>query len=108
MKRILLVDDHAMFREAVARILSTQPDFNVTHCGTATETLQALATVSFDLVVLDFDLGEEVATKLIPQIKQAGFTGKIVILSASVSEHAAWQLAEAGVHGIVLKRHSSS
>jgi two-component system nitrate/nitrite response regulator NarL len=29
------------------------------------------------------------------------------VLSASVSEHAAWQLARAGVHAIILKRHSS-
>ena len=35
---ILLLDDHALFRESVARLLSVEPGFDVVaHCGTIEE-----------------------------------------------------------------------
>ena len=56
---ILLLDDHALFRESVARLLSVEPGFDVVaHCGTIEEALQVIRRKSIDLVLLDFDLGE--------------------------------------------------
>ena len=104
--RILLVDDHAMFREAIAKLLAAE--FQVDDCSTPAEALDALRTASYDLIVLDFDLGEEVATRLVPRIRQAGFTGGILVLSAFVNERAAYTLAAAGVQGITLKSHPAN
>jgi two-component system, NarL family, nitrate/nitrite response regulator NarL len=104
---ILLVDDHEMFRDAITRVLANHSEFSVKHCGTTAAAVAALEQHPYDVVLLDFDLGEEVATRLVPRIRNGGFSGKIIILSASVSENAAWQLAEARVDGIVLK-HSST
>ena len=35
--RVLLVDDHALFRESVARVLAAQDDFRIEHCASLRE-----------------------------------------------------------------------
>ncbi len=41
--RVLLIDDHALFRESVARLLQSEPGFEVVaHCGSGTEALQII------------------------------------------------------------------
>jgi DNA-binding NarL/FixJ family response regulator len=56
--RILLIDDHALFRDSVARFLCGEPGFEVVGCcGTTGEALEILQTKTVDLVLLDFDLG---------------------------------------------------
>jgi two-component system, NarL family, nitrate/nitrite response regulator NarL len=104
--RILIVDDHAVFREPIAHVLSANFGFEVTHCGTPAEAVRALDRSAYDLVLLDFDLGNETGTTVIGQLRQAGYDGRIVILSAGVSDYAAATLAAAGVCGIVRKTHS--
>jgi DNA-binding NarL/FixJ family response regulator len=56
---VLLVDDHALFRESVARLLGAEPGFKVVgHCGSIEAALEALRERHVDVVLLDFDLGE--------------------------------------------------
>ena len=58
--RLLLLDDHTLFRESLSRLLDTDPDFRmVAHCATSDQALQVLARESVDLVLLDYDLGDE-------------------------------------------------
>ena len=43
--RILLVDDHSLFRESVVRLLESEPDFLVVaHCAAVTEAIRILRT----------------------------------------------------------------
>jgi ActR/RegA family two-component response regulator len=56
---ILLVDDHALFRESVARLLTSEPGFEVAaHCNSIDEALAVLLKAHVDIVLLDFDLGQ--------------------------------------------------
>ena len=61
--RLLLVDDHPLFREGLARLLASEPDFEmVAQCSTSTEALEVLSRSDVDVVLLDFDLGDEQGT----------------------------------------------
>ena len=88
MKKIqaLLVDDHAVFRESVARVLTSGPEFTVTPCATIREALQILAQKPVDLVLLDHDLGSERASQFLPAARQIGFNGRVLIVTAWVSD----------------------
>ena len=56
--RILLVDDHALFREGAARMLDAERDLKVVgRCGSVDEALEILGSTEVDLVLLDVDLG---------------------------------------------------
>ena len=101
--RVLLIDDHALFRESLASVLGAQPDITVAHCGSIREALPILAQTPYDLVLLDHDLGSERASQFLPAARQAGFEGKVLVVTAWVSENEARRLIRQGVGGIFLK-----
>ncbi len=99
----MLVDDHALFRESVARVLKAEPGLEIEHCGSIREALRLLEQQRFDLVLLDHDLGTERASQFLPAARQAGFEGKVLVVTAWVSENEARRLLRQGVSGIFLK-----
>jgi DNA-binding NarL/FixJ family response regulator len=105
--RLLLLDDHILFREGLSRLLVSEPDFEtVAQCGTPAEALGVLAHSPVDIVLLDFDLEDDTGTRFISAAKAAGYRGKVLMVTAGMnapdSSHA-WNL---GISGIFLK-HSS-
>jgi DNA-binding NarL/FixJ family response regulator len=106
---ILLLDDHALFRESVGRLLAGEPGFDVAaHCGTIKEALQILKQKSIDVVLLDFDLGEHDGREFIQPAKAQGFKGKVLVVTAGVDQGAATELIRSGVSGVFLKRDSAA
>ena len=64
--RALLIDDHALFRQSVALSLSADPNLSIEHCASIRNALTLLSQQSFDLVLLDHDLGAERASQFLP------------------------------------------
>jgi two-component system nitrate/nitrite response regulator NarL len=100
---ILLIDDHTLFRESVSQVLAHDPELKVDHCPSIREALGLLAQQRFDLVLLDHDLGSERASQFLPAARQNGFEGKVLVVTAWVSENEARRLLRQGVSGIFLK-----
>jgi two-component system nitrate/nitrite response regulator NarL len=100
---ILLVDDHALFRESVSRVLGADPGLHVEHCASIREALLMLSQHAYDIVLLDHDLGSERASQFLPAARQAGFEGRILVVTAWVSDTEARRLLRQGVSGIFLK-----
>ncbi len=106
--RILLVDDHVMFREGLARMLDKEPDFAVAgQVSSATEGLSLLASTGAGVVLLDVDLGAERALDFVKGARAGGFEGKVLIVTAGISDQEAVQLVQAGISGILHKHHST-
>lgn len=101
---ILLVDDHALFRESVARVLSLDPNLRIEHCASISSALQILAQHPIDLVLLDHDLGGERASQFLPRAREGGFEGRVLIVTAWVSDTEARRLLQQGAAGIFLKQ----
>jgi DNA-binding NarL/FixJ family response regulator len=105
---ILLLDDHALFRESVARLLAAEPGFDIAgHCGTMKEALQVLKQKSIDVVLLDFDLGEQDGREFIRLANAQGFKGKVLVVTAGLDRGAAMELIRRGTSGVFLKRDSA-
>lgn len=105
--RLLLVDDHILFREGLSRLLAAEPDFEIVgSCGTAAEALEVLKGATVDLVLLDFDLGEEHASQLISSARRQGFEGKILMVTAGMSANESSIAIQLGASGIFLKQNS--
>jgi len=105
---ILIVDDHALFRESVARLLSTEPDFAVVaDCSTTHDALRIISTTHVDLVLLDYDLGRQTGSDFLQEAKLIGFQGKVLIVTAGLSHVEGPELMRLGASGIFMK-HSSA
>jgi two-component system nitrate/nitrite response regulator NarL len=102
--RALLVDDHALFRESVSHVLNGERDLAIDHCSSIREALGQLAAKPYDLVLLDHDLGAERASQFLPAARQMGFEGKVLIVTAWVSDMEARRLMRQGVSGIFHKQ----
>jgi DNA-binding NarL/FixJ family response regulator len=105
--RILLVDDHSLFRDSLSRLLQTEPGFRIVGtCATISETLAIAAREQPDIILLDYDLGEEQGTGALEEIRKSGFQGRILMVTAGMSDAATVRVLEKGSEGIFLK-HSS-
>lgn len=105
--RILLIDDHALFREGAARLLDAEPDLQVAGCcGSVEEALAILRSVPIDLVLLDVDLGKERGFQLFKPAREIGFEGRILVVAGVVSLFEARRLIQSGAAGIFLKQNS--
>jgi two-component system nitrate/nitrite response regulator NarL len=106
---LFLLDDHAMFREGLARMLEKEPDLRVVGQGSsAAEALAKLPSSGASMILLDVDLGPERALDFVHQAKKKGFEGQLLVLTAGVSGPEAVQLVQAGVAGILHKHHSTA
>ncbi len=105
---ILVVDDHTLFRESIARLLSPEPDFGVVaHCASVAEALAVLDRTHVDLVLLDFDLGTQDGLDFLAAARDRT-RAKILVVTAGVDAHQTARLIRAGVSGIFLKRDSAA
>ncbi|HXW55984.1 MAG TPA: response regulator transcription factor [Candidatus Cybelea sp.] len=105
--RILLVDDHALFRESVARLLHAEPGFEVVaDCSSAAEGLEILRSREIDVLLLDLDLGPERGTELLGSLRTGGFRGKILLVTAGLEESELPDLIRKGISGVFLKHGS--
>ena len=102
--RILLIDDHSLFRGAIGRLLGGEPDFQVVgECATVEEGLNLLRAANADLVLLDINLGLQQGGAFLNLAWKQGFQGKVLVVTAGVSKIEAARLMERGCSGIVLK-----
>src|SRR5579862_3022526 len=102
--RILLVDDHSLFRDSLSRLLQAEPDFLIVGtCASSTEALPVLDREHPDIVLLDYDLGEEQGLHFLEESKKRGFRGRILMVTAGMSDAATLRALEGGSSGIFLK-----
>jgi DNA-binding NarL/FixJ family response regulator len=105
--RLLLLDDHVLFRESLSRLLESEPDFEMSgHCGTAAEALELLRRTAVDVILLDFDLGEDHGSQFISSARRAGYKGKILMVTAGMSAMESSYALQMGASGIFLKHNS--
>ena len=101
------MDDHGLFRDSLSRLLQTEDGFRmVGSCGTVGEALLVIASERPDIILLDYDLGEEQGTVALDQIRKSGFKGRVLMVTAGMSDAATVRVLESGSEGIFLK-HSS-
>ena len=106
--RLMIVDDHALFRESLARLLEAEPGFDVVaHCGSTAEAQRVLgATEEIDVVLLDLDLGRERGTEFLDALHKKNFAGKVLLVTAGVSDSEIAGLIRKGIAGVFMKHGS--
>jgi len=102
--RVLLVDDHSLFRSGLAHLFNSQPDFEVVgEADTVKEALDLIETNHPDLIIMDVGLpdgsGLDAITKILHKKKDI----KIVFLTIHASEESAFTAIRLGAKGFLIK-----
>ena len=105
MARVLLVDDHPSFRQALGFMLRREPGIDaVAQAGSLAEARGVLAgDEEVDMAVLDLDLPDGYGADLIKDVHAACPDARVLILTASTDRYDAAQAVEAGADGVLLK-----
>jgi two-component system NarL family response regulator len=109
MIKLLIADDHHLFREGLSRILDDSPRFQVVGTGSnGEEALAGMAELNPDVVILDIHMpgigGLETARRLHARYPELG----IIMLTISENEQDLFAAVRAGVRGYMLKNSTAA
>jgi DNA-binding NarL/FixJ family response regulator len=105
--RLLLVDDHILFRDGLSRLLALEQDLDVVAgCGTIAEALETVGREPVDIVLLDYDLGEDHGSHFISAARRAGYSGRVLMVTAGMTAKESSTALHLGASGIFLKHNS--
>jgi DNA-binding NarL/FixJ family response regulator len=106
--KVLLVDDHALVREAIGEKLQREPDIVVVGSAeNAEQALKMLGDHQPDIVVFDIDMPGLDPFEAARQIKAQRPETRIVFLSAHLQDHYIEQALQVEAAGYLTKRESS-
>jgi DNA-binding NarL/FixJ family response regulator len=104
MIKIMLVDDHAVFRKALSFVLAHQDDMEVvSQAGTLRDARETLHEHAVDIAVVDLSLPDGDGVDLIRDLRRANPHAAILVLSASDRRRDFARAVEAGASGICQK-----
>ena len=100
--KILIVDDHAIVRDGLARLLAVDGQHEIRMAASGREALTQARTFHPDLTILDLNLPGLGGLELLRRLARAD-TGRILVLSMHAEPLYARRSLEAGAHGYVSK-----
>ena len=103
-RRILVVDDHPLFRAGVQTLLSEEPEFGeVAGAANGEEALARIRAERWDAVVLDISMPQKSGIDILEQIRRDHPELPVLILSMHPAEQYALNLLRAGATGYLTK-----
>lgn len=102
--RLMIVDDHTLFRRGLVGLLDEMPDFEVV--GQASDGLQALVVleqVNPDVVLLDLNMPRMDGIETLRQIRHRKFPTRVLMLTISQTSEDLLDAIRAGADGYLLK-----
>lgn len=102
--KVLLVDDHALFREGVAEILATKEDLQVVgRAGDGEEAVALVLEEKPDVVLLDIEMPGLGAEETLRRILRSSPSSKVLILTMHDESHLVRELMAVGARAYVVK-----
>ena len=108
-RRVILVEDHPMFREQLAQLINKEPDMCI--CGEADnigDAFELLQSASADIVIVDLTLKGSSGLELIKDLKARGIRVPVLVLSMHDELLYAERVLRAGARGYITKHETSN
>src|SRR5260370_28356404 len=97
---ILLIDDHALFREGLELLIARDPELRVVgHAGSAAAARALAPTVAHQLIVLDIGLPDESGFDLLRSLRASGNTAPALVLTMFALQDYVLEAFSAGAQG---------
>lgn len=103
--RVLLVEDTATDVALLRAILSRniEPSYNVTHCANYERACEVLRAETFDVLLLDYHLGDQPGLNILHFLKEANIHTPAVMLTGSKDDQIAQECLLAGAADFLSK-----
>jgi two-component system nitrate/nitrite response regulator NarL len=101
--RVLVVDDHALFRDGIVSLLTASGFEIVAQVGDGVTAMQEMARLKPNLVLLDINMPEMSGLDVLVQIRQEYPETQVVMLTASESDEHLLAAIRSGAQGYLLK-----
>jgi DNA-binding NarL/FixJ family response regulator len=102
--RVLLVDDHALFRRGLQATLDLEPGIAVVgECGDGAQALDRATETLPDVILMDVRMPRHDGIEACSAIKEAVPSAKIIMLTMSDEEADLYEAIKAGASGYLLK-----
>lgn len=107
--RVFIADDHTLFRQGIAEILKSDPDFIISgETESLEQLLSAEALKDSDVLTLDISFGEDSSLSLIPELKKKYPDIGILILSMHNKPMLVKRAVNLGASGYCIKNAPAS
>jgi two-component system NarL family response regulator len=104
MIKILLVDDHALFREGLVSLLNGQPDLEVVgQAGCVKDAVKLTTSLQPDIILMDFGLPDGTGLDATQTILAKHPDAKIVFLTVHEEDDRLFSAIRCGARGYLLK-----
>ena len=102
--RILIVDDHVLFRRGLRELLSDNPDFEIVgELDDGVDVLGFRLINSIDVILMDIQMPYLDGIKTVNKLRMKKFNTSIIMLTVSGSERDIIESIKAGADGYILK-----
>lgn len=102
--RVLIADDHLIFRMGLKSLLNNAPDIVVAgEATTGHQTIEKFKDLHPDVIVLDLRMPDGGGIGALAGIREACRDAKVLVLSSYANEEEVYQALQAGASGYVLK-----
>jgi len=106
--RLVLVDDHAMVRDALTSIIDAEPDMEVVgQTGEGVEAVALASKLSPDIVVMDISMPDLDGFRATEDLKKVCPSCKVLALTRHTEPGYAERMLESGADGYALKKSSA-
>jgi DNA-binding NarL/FixJ family response regulator len=104
-RTIIFIDDQRSDAKLLERHLDAVPDLecDFVHIMDADNVLDDLADLDPTLIFLDYQLGQRDGIDVLRELRQAGYTQPVIVLTSRGSEYVAFEITRAGADDYILK-----
>lgn len=103
-QRLLIIDDHPLFRRGVIQLIREVPDFDVVGEASSGEAgIELAQQLAPDLILLDLNMKDMNGLEVLKAIKDSGSEARVVMLTVSDAEADLVACLRAGADGYLLK-----
>jgi two-component system nitrate/nitrite response regulator NarL len=106
--RILVADDHAIFRDGLRRLLEGSDDVSIVgEASNGNECIKMLAKLKPDILLLDLRMPEKDGLGVLEEINFDSMATRVIVLTAAEDDRDVVRAMRLGARGVVLKQSAS-
>jgi len=107
--RILIADDHALFRDGLRRLLETEPGFEIVgEAENGAGVIELAQKLKPDVILLDLAMPGASGLEALESLAERTSPSRVILLSAAITKGQVVKALQLGVRGIALKDAAST